>query len=119
MSRLNVNRHLRYLVQIGIVLLLGFNPLLSPGQEFSKESFQNPPIQFWPRPLWFWNNTTVQPDEIERQMQAFRDSCGYGGFGILPFGKKFKPEYLSDQYFKVYGKALEKAKELGLENVSV
>ncbi len=90
-------------------------PINSQSQSLSKELFQNPPIQFWPRPLWFWNNTKVQPDAIEKQMQAFRDSCGYGGFGILPFGKKFKPEYLSDEYFTVYGKALEKAKELGLK----
>jgi hypothetical protein len=87
---------------------------VSQAQIFSKDQFQNPPIHFWPRPLWFWNNTTVQAEEVEKQMLAFRDSCGYGGFGILPFGKKFKPEYLSDEYFKVYGKALEKAKELGL-----
>jgi hypothetical protein len=97
-----------------VVFLLLTNVELSPAQGFSREQFSNPPIQFWPRPLWFWNNTTVQTEEVEKQMVAFRDSCGYGGFGILPFGKKFKPEYLSEEYFKVYGKALEKAKELGL-----
>ncbi len=106
---------LKRIVPKGVLLLLLLNPLNSREQQYSRESFQNPPIQFWPRPLWFWNNTTVQPDEIERQMQAFRDSCGYGGFGILPFGKKFKPEYLSDEYFTVYGKALEKAKGLDLK----
>ncbi len=84
------------------------------GQGLSKEEFKEPSIEFWPRPLWFWNNTTVTIEGIEKQMKDFRDLCGYGGFGILPFGKNFKPEYLKEDYFQVYGKALEKAKELGL-----
>ena len=84
------------------------------GQALSKEEFTEPSIENWPRPLWFWNNTTVTEEGVEEQMQAYRDLCGYGGFGILPFGKDFKPEYLTEDYFRVYGKALEKAKELGL-----
>ncbi len=79
-----------------------------------KEAFKNPALTYYPRPLWFWNDTRVSGDEIVRQMQAFRDSCSYGGFGILPFGKKFAPEYLSEAYFEVYEKALKKASELGL-----
>jgi hypothetical protein len=47
-------------------------------------------------------------------MQAMRDKCGYGGFGVVPFGKNFKPEYLSDEYLTLYGKMLKKAKELGM-----
>ena len=38
----------------------------------------------------------------------------YGGFGILPFGKSFAPAYLSDDYFALYGAALDQAKALGL-----
>jgi hypothetical protein len=94
--------------------LLCFPSNLSIGQTLSKEQFNDPPIQFWPRPLWFWNNTTVTGEEVVLQMQAYRDKCGYGGFGIVPFRKNFKPEYLSDDYFRVYGQALAKAKELGL-----
>jgi len=47
-------------------------------------------------------------------MQALKDQCGYGGFGVVPFGKNFKPEYLSEEYLKLYGKMLEKAKDLGM-----
>lgn len=86
----------------------------SHGQTFSADQFKNAPIQYWPRPLWFWNNTAVSGDEIAKQMQALRDQCGYGGFGVLPFGKKFHPEYLSDDYLKVYGMMLEKAKDLNM-----
>ena len=84
------------------------------GQKLSQEEFKEPAIEYWPRPLWFWNNTTITEEGVEQQMLEYRDLCGYGGFGILPFGKKFKPEYLKEDYFRVYGKALEKAKELGL-----
>ena len=80
----------------------------------SKETFKNPPLTNFPKPLWFWNDTKVTEAGITSQMQGFRDSCHYGGFSILPFGAKFKPEYLTEEYFNVYGKALEKAAELGL-----
>lgn len=80
----------------------------------AKETFKNPPLSYYPKPLWFWNNTKVTSEGIVNQMQNYRDSCNYGGFGILPFGKNFKPEYLSPEYFEVYGKALDKAAELGL-----
>lgn len=101
-------------ILIILVIPLWFYTGLSQGQTFSKENFNNPPINYWPCPLWFWNNTTVTAEGIVNQMQAFRDECGYGGFGILPFRKNFKPEYLSDEYFRLYGIALAKAKELGL-----
>ena len=89
---------------------------ISIGQQLnlSSENFKNPPLKYHSRPLWFWNDTTVTKKGIEQQMQDFRDKSGYGGFGILPFGKRFKPEYLSPQYFEVYKAALEKAKSLGL-----
>ena len=64
--------------------------------------------------MWFWNNGTVTEKDVEQQMLAYRDLCAYGGFRILPFGTDIKLEYLTDGYFQVYGKALEKAKELGL-----
>jgi hypothetical protein len=98
------------ILSIGFIIL-SFN---ATGQVLSKEEFKEPSIENWPRPLWFWNNTTVTSEGIEEQMQAYKDLCGYGGFGILPFGKEFKPEYLTEDYFRIYGKALEKAKELGL-----
>lgn len=97
-----------------LILLLTLH--CSSGQQIfvSEKAFKNPPLNCYPRPLWFWNDTEVTSDIVEQQMLAFRDSCSYGGFGILSFGKKFKPDYLSEEYFKVYGTALKKAKELGL-----
>jgi hypothetical protein len=79
-----------------------------------QSDFADPPLKYKPRPLWFWNYCTVTPDGINEQMQNFRDLDGYGGFGILPFGDGFGPEYLSDEYFDVYGTAIQKAAQLGM-----
>lgn len=57
-----------------------------------RQEFAEPPMKYATRPLWFWNNTTVTEEGIVEQMQLAHDKCGYGGFGILPFGKEFKPE---------------------------
>ncbi|MCP4611229.1 MAG: hypothetical protein GY845_21170 [Planctomycetes bacterium] len=79
-----------------------------------QSDFTDPPVKFLPRPLWFWNNTEVTVDDIHEQMQKSKDLSKYGGFGILPFGKEFSPDYLTDEYFAVYGAALEKARKLGM-----
>lgn len=81
---------------------------------FAREDFADPPVRYWPRPLYFWNNTTIKPEVLTGQMQKMRDLCGYGGFGVVPFGRHFKPEYLSEEYLQLYGIMLEKAKELGM-----
>lgn len=94
------------------VLLLDAN--ISSGQSFSAGQFNKPSIQYWPRPLWFWNNTTITGEGIAQQMRAMRDQCGYGGFGVIPFGKKFGPEYLSEDYLHLYGIMLKEAKDLGM-----
>ena len=88
-------------------------PPLEQAQRVRRD-FANPPQHYWPRPLWFWNNTPVTADGIRDQMQLARDRSKYGGFGILPFGRGFTPAYLSEDYFKVYGAALDQAKVLGL-----
>jgi hypothetical protein len=71
------------------------------------------PMSVRPNPLWFWNNAQVEPDELKRQMAGYKEA-GYGGLSILPFGRKFKPEYLSDEYFEAYRVCMEEAKKLGL-----
>jgi hypothetical protein len=79
-----------------------------------RSDFASPPQAYWPRPLWFWNNTRVTVETVRDQMRLARDRCKYGGFGILPFGKNFAPAYLSEEYFALYGAALDQAKALGL-----
>jgi len=100
-----------------IVLTLFSSELLISnlsGQPVNKDAFIDPPMKFRPRPLYFWNNTNVKKEVLFEQMQAMRDKCGYGGFGVVPFGKSFKPEYLSEEYLQLYGSMIEKAGELGM-----
>jgi len=101
----------RQALQLLIVLVCGARIVSAADLQ---QEFVDPPLKYATRPLWFWNNTTVTEEGIAEQMQQARDKSGYGGFGILPFGEGFKPEYLTEDYFKVYGAALKKAKELGM-----
>ena len=101
--------------RIMIALLITNSVLAAGNANDLRLEFKNPPLEYATRPLWFWNQVTVTEEGIVEQMQKARDKCGYGGFGILPFGKGFNPEYLTEGYFKVYGIALEKAKELGMK----
>ena len=42
-----------------------------------KEEFADPALKYAPRPLWFWNNTTVTKEGVASQMKDARDRCGY------------------------------------------
>lgn len=81
---------------------------------FDSEQFASPAMRFRPQPLWFWNNTKVEQANALEQMRLARDRSGYGGFGILPFGRRFEPAYLGEEYFALYGAALEEASKLGM-----
>jgi hypothetical protein len=76
-------------------------------------NFRETPLKVRPNPLWFWNNTRVEPAELTRQIADYK-KAGYGGLSILPFGKDFKPEYLTEDYFEVYRLCVEEAEKQGL-----
>ncbi len=80
---------------------------------FTTMEFSNPGMEWRPIPLWFWNNTIIEDSTLEEQLEKMIVADYYGGCAILPFGKHFSPSYLSDDYFRLYGRAVEKAKELG------
>ncbi len=63
-----------------------------PQSKINLVNFVQPPLEFNPRPLWFWNNTTVTEAGINDQMQKFLENSGYVGFVILPFLQKFMPK---------------------------
>jgi len=71
---------MKYWLMIISALLFGMCSKAAPDRSLPKETFVRPPIRYWPRPLWFWNNTGVTAAGVVEQMQAFRDLCGYGGF---------------------------------------
>jgi hypothetical protein len=105
------------LLAVGLGLWAGEPSLAAAGPatlDRARREFAAPSQHYWPRPLWFWNHTRVDAATVQTQMQLARDRSKYGGFGILPFGRAFAPAYLSDEYFAVYGAALEQAEALGL-----
>lgn len=82
--------------------------------EKRKGEFKDIPHIFRPNPLWFWNNSAIQAEELKKQMEEFK-RAGYGGLSILPFGKDFKPEYLSEAYFQAYKVCVEEAARLDMK----
>lgn len=80
---------------------------------YTSAEFVDPPMQWRPVPLWFWNNTTVDLQQVENQLQQMILTDNYGGCAILPFGGGFRPGYLSEEYFALYGKAIEVAERYG------
>lgn len=93
-------------------LILLLFPVLLNAQVDTKD-FMNPPKEYKPVPLWFWNNTSVDAETLRTQFQQMILKDGYGGCAILPFGGGFRPEYLSENYFSLYGTVIEEAKKLG------
>jgi len=81
--------------------------------DFSPSEFRNPDICWRPIPLWFWNDTEVTEEGIVSQLEMMIGHDGYGGCAILPFGEGFKPEYLSEEYFSLYQKAISVVKSYG------
>jgi|GEM_PF-500729 hypothetical protein len=80
---------------------------------YTAPEFAAPPMQWRPVPLWFWNNTSVNAQTVEEQLEQMITVDNYGGCAILPFGAGFQPGYLSDDYFALYEKAIEVAKRHG------
>ncbi len=111
MSRKRITATLPLSLLAGVLGVILFP---APCQADVKADFVNPPLKFRSRPLWFWNNTEVTAAELEVQLQGARDRSGYGGLAPLPFGEKFTPKYLSEEYFTLYGAAVRKSRELGM-----
>lgn len=93
--------------------LLLSSALTAGAETYKGTEFLNPDMQWRPVPLWFWNNTSVNADDLTLQLERMVTIDGYGGCAILPFGTGFRPGYLTDDYFTLYGKAIDKARSLG------
>lgn len=87
----------------------------SPASGIVTKHFRNPPMEYRPVPLWFWNNTTVEPGRLMEQLENMVICDGYGGCAILPFGADFRPEYLSEEYMSLYEKVVRQAQRLGAQ----
>ncbi len=104
-------------IKNAFIFLVSFCSLSIYAQVEFKEQFTEPAFRFYPKPLYFFNNKAVDSTELLNQMASCKEKCNYSGFGIIPFGKKFEPKYLSNDYLKLYGCALKKAQELDMQMI--
>lgn len=80
------------------------------------QNFLDPPDEFTPIPLWFWNHS-LDEKEIARQIEDFCDK-GVKGFVIHPrMGIPKEIQYLSDSYMHYVKFAVEKAAAYGMKVV--
>ena len=105
-------KHLLSISLFTTFLLLGCCHINPVNAQITADEFKNPPINYRPVPLWFWNNSTIEGNELQTQFQQIIMKDGYGGCAILPFGNGFRPQYLSDEYFTLYGKAIKEAEKV-------
>lgn len=95
-----------------LLILFIFRTMLVDAQ-IDKQEFACPEKKYRPIPLWFWNNVNINAKEMLSQFHRMIKEDGYGGCAVLPFGKNFSPEYLSDEYFNLYKTLLEEAQNCG------
>ena len=74
--------------------------------------FLNPPAEYRTAPFWVWNDEVTR-ETIDFQLEDYKKH-GFGGAFVHP-RPGLITEYLSEEWFSLWGYALEKAKELGLK----
>lgn len=79
---------------------------------FDLKTFSNPPAALRPMPLWTWNGRMTK-ERITETVEQFA-AQGLGGSFIHP-RPGLRNEYLSDEWFELWGWALEESKRLGLQ----
>lgn len=81
-------------------------------QEFSMETFKNPPIEYRDVPFWAWN-TKMTKEDIDFCLSVFKE-MGMGG-AFLHSRTGMDTPYLSEEFMELISYAHEKAGELGLK----
>lgn len=76
-----------------------------------RAQFADPPAEYRTMPLWVWNDE-MRPDRMREQLAQFRQQ-GMGGVFIHP-RPGLVTEYLSEDWFRLWGQALEEGRRLGL-----
>ena len=75
------------------------------------DNFRNPDSEYRSVPLWVWHEV-ITKEKIDLKLAEFKDK-GFGGFFVHPrYG--MITEYLSDDWYEMFGYTLEVAEELGL-----
>ena len=105
-----------------LLIATGFAVSCRGGDDL-RSRFENPPTEYKPMPLWHLNGHLTKP-EIERQIVEAKEKSGFGGMTVLPVSPMghwydnhlcpgMTPEYLSEEYFDLYGYMLEVSRDNG------
>lgn len=76
------------------------------------EEFLDPPAAYRPAPLWVWNDEMTE-DRIVAQLREMKQG-GFGGAFVHP-RPGLITEYLSEDWFRLWGIALREAERLGFK----
>lgn len=76
------------------------------------DQFVEPSSEYRPAPLWVWNDD-MQPEGIRFQLKQMANK-GFGGAFVHPRPGLITP-YLSEEWFSLWGTALEEAEKLDLK----
>jgi hypothetical protein len=74
--------------------------------------FQNPPLRFKSRPLWFWNKP-LNTEQTRKVLIASKEA-GYYGLGILP-SHGMTPGFMTSEFLDQYKTAVELTDSLGMK----
>jgi len=93
------------------VFLLWGGPAARPqSAEALYQGFRNPPRSYSLMPYWYWNGR-VTAEQTRREIQAM---ISQGVYQCIMFPwDGMEPRYLSEEYFRQVGAALDAARELG------
>jgi hypothetical protein len=100
--------HVRTLL---LLALAGVAGAANPDLEALYRGFQNPPPQYSISPYWFWNGRITAP-ETRRQIGEMV-SQGVHAVTVMNWAG-LEPAYLSEDYYRPVGAALEAARSAGL-----
>ncbi|MBD3418670.1 MAG: hypothetical protein GF398_00990 [Chitinivibrionales bacterium] len=77
-----------------------------------KTALSKPAAESHPWALWIWN-LDITYEEIEYQLHSIVEK-GFGGIAVRP-GRDMNPDYLSEDFFNMFGLVLEIAKNEGIQ----
>ena len=83
----------------------------SKDENFSLDSFRNPPAEFRPVPFWSWNEV-MEPEEVKRQIREMKNAGWGGAFVHSRVG--LVTEYLGPEWFRAVDATLEECQKQGM-----
>ncbi len=85
---------------------------MSASEQWTEQTWQNPPSIYRGAPFWSWNDRLV-PQRLCRQIEAMHQA-GMGGF-FMHSRYGLKTPYLSPEWFECVGACVEKARQFDMK----